>query len=57
MTEETLYRIEEMSTTGWEVLDEEHTQLTREQAKEKLGILIQSGHNPNYLRATVDVSQ
>ena len=54
MTEEKLYRIEEMSTTGWEVLDEEYTQLTREQAKEKLGLLIQSGHNPNYLRATID---
>ena len=57
MTKETLYRIEEMGTTGWEVLDEEYRQLTREQAKEKLGILIQSGYNPNYLRASVDVSQ
>jgi hypothetical protein len=54
MTKEKLYRIEELSTTGWEVLDEEYTQLTREQAKNKLDQLIADGYNPNRLRATID---
>ena len=51
---ETLYRIEELVTSGWVLVDSEHQQLTREQAKEKLGLLIESGFNPNHLRAIPD---
>lgn len=51
---ETLYRIEELATNGWTLVDSEHQDLTREQAKEKLGLLIENGCNPNHLRAIPD---
>ena len=51
---EKLYRIEELDTVGWELV-EDYKGLTREQAKEKLGLLIQDGYNPNRLRAVPDV--
>ena len=54
MTEERLYRIEELSTSGWELFDSDYCQLTREQAKNKLDQLIADGYNPNRLRATID---
>ena len=57
MTEEKLYRIEELNTSGWELFDVEYCQLTREQAKEMLNQLIADGYNPNRLRASVDVSE
>jgi len=50
--EETLYKIEEYCTTGWEVVE---GKLTRDQAKQKLNELISEGYNPNDLRATQDV--
>ena len=50
--EETLYRIEEFCTTGWEVVE---GKLTREQAKTKLNELLNEGYNPNDLRATPDI--
>lgn len=51
---EKLYRIEELGTAGWELV-EDYKGLTREQAKEKLDILLADGYNPNRLRATLDV--
>jgi len=50
--EETLYKIEEYCTTGWELVE---GKLNRDQAKQKLNELISEGYNPNDLRATPDV--
>tara|TARA_B100000902_G_scaffold337480_1_gene338408 strand:+ start:501 stop:674 length:174 start_codon:yes stop_codon:yes gene_type:complete len=49
---ERLYRIEELCTTGW-VLLEEHgcTNLTKDQAKARLNDALAEGLNPNRLRA------
>jgi len=51
---EKLYRIEELDTVGWELV-EDYKGLTREQAKEKLDLLIGEGYDPNRLRAVLDV--
>ncbi len=51
---EKLYRIEELTTTGWELVDDDTVQLTKEQASAKLNDLIAEGYNPNRLRAVVD---
>ena len=48
---ETLYRIEEICTTGWELVDEKYTNMTKEKTKEVLEQLIADGYNPNGLRA------
>jgi hypothetical protein len=45
---EPLYRIEELATTGWELIGEK---LTRSQASDRLQDLINEGYNPNRLRA------
>lgn len=51
----TTYRIEELATTGWELVGErpeDYSGLTREQTKEKLLWLIEhEGLNPGRLRA------
>lgn len=52
---ETFYRIEELTTTGWELVDDDTIQLTKEKATEKLNALINEGYNPNRLRAVADV--
>lgn len=51
---EKLYRIEELTTAGWQLVDTTDVKLTREQAKEKLDVYIADGYNPNRLRATLD---
>jgi len=51
---EKLYRIEELCTTGWELIDPEKVKLTREECKQQLDIYIESGYNPNALRAVID---
>jgi len=51
---EKLYRIEELMTGGWEVLDDRSVKLTREQAKARLDEAIAEGLNPNRLRAIPD---
>lgn len=51
---ETLYRIEELSTNGWNVVEVTDIKLTREQAKERLEFLMAEGYNPNRLRAVAD---
>ena len=52
---ETLYRIEELTTSGWNVVEVWDVKLTKEQAKQRLNDLIAEGYNPNRLRATADV--
>jgi hypothetical protein len=46
-----LYRIEELFTGGWELIDEDASNLTREQCNEKLKQYVEQGYNPNYIRA------
>jgi hypothetical protein len=48
---ERLYRIEELCTTGWELVDEKYVDMTKERTKEVLDQLIADGYNPNTLRA------
>lgn len=56
---ESLYKIELLTTAGWELFDDNHPtspsgevydKLTKEQCKEKYDGLVQSGENPNRLR-------
>jgi hypothetical protein len=49
-----LYRIEELFTDGWELIEEDAKQLTKEQCDQRLQNYIESGYNPNYLRAVRD---
>ena len=50
-----LYRIEELTTEGWTLVDNSTTQLTKEQCDEKLNWYVQTGNvNPNRLRAVPD---
>jgi hypothetical protein len=49
-----LYRIEELSTTGWELIEEDATQLTKEQCDERLSYYLSAGYPPNRLRAVYD---
>jgi len=51
---EQLYRIEELSTNGWELTESTDVQLSKEQAKQRLEFLISEGYNPNRLRAVPD---
>lgn len=47
---ESLYRIEELLTSGWSLVEPTDVSLTREQAQQRLEHLIESGYNPNTLR-------
>lgn len=49
-----LYKIEELSTTGWNLIESYQVKLTREQCKEQLEMYIRQGYNPNALRAVPD---
>jgi len=51
---EKLYRIEEFSTIGWELVDPTAVKLPRHIAEEKLKHLMEMGHNPGRLRVVVD---
>jgi hypothetical protein len=51
---EKLYRIEELNTSGWDLVEEDARKLTKEQASQKLNEYIQQGLNPNRLRAVPD---
>jgi len=55
MTMEKLYRVEELATNGWHIIESTDVKLTKEQAKERLDSLIAEGYNPNRLRATLDI--
>ena len=48
-----LYKIEEEATNGWS-LYENCRHLTKEQAQEKLSILMNNGINPSHLRVVRD---
>jgi|9_EtaG_2_1085328.scaffolds.fasta_scaffold55286_4 hypothetical protein len=51
---EKLYRIEELMTMGWSLLDDKSKGLTKEQAKARLDAALAEGLNPNRLRAIPD---
>ena len=52
MTENKTYRIEELSTSGWTLVDEQFQGMDRETTKAKLEWLIEYDEkNPNRLRA------
>jgi len=50
-----LYRIEELYTNGWELIEESAKKLTKEECSQRLQSYIAEGYNPNYLRAVPDV--
>ena len=50
-----LYRIEELCTDGWSLLDDKCIKLTKDQAKARLNSALAEGLNPNRLRAIPDV--
>jgi len=49
-----LYRIEELMTTGWELIEEDAKQLTKEQCNLRLQDYLSAGYPPNRLRAVYD---
>ena len=54
-TMDKLYRIEELTTEGWTLVDNSTTQLTKEQCDAKLQWYVDTGNvNPNRLRAVLD---
>jgi len=55
--EETLYKIQEMATTGWEDIiedDNSNRKLTKEQCNAKLQTYLGIGIAPDRLRAVID---
>lgn len=51
---EILYRIEELATTGWSLIEPEYTQLTKKQCIVILNRLMSEGYSPERLRAVRD---
>ena len=51
---ELLYRIEEFTTTGWELIDQTEVQLTKDVCSRHIQSYIDEGMNPNLLRAVID---
>jgi hypothetical protein len=51
---ENLYRIEELCTTGWELISEDEIQLTKEMCNQRLQHYLNEGMSPDRLRAVVD---
>lgn len=49
-----LYRIEELFTNGWELVEEDAKQLTKEQCDALLEHYVSIGINPKNLRAVYD---
>ena len=54
---EKLYRIEELTTEGWTLIDVVARNLTKEKANVLLDQYINAGVNPNRLRAVRDVKE
>ena len=48
------YRIETLYTDGWQLIEEEAKNLTREQCDLMLNNYLSLGYNPKYLRAVRD---
>ena len=55
MEDQELYRIEEYTTTGWELADAEYVKLEKPNCQFILNHLIERGSNPNKLRVRRDV--
>ena len=51
---EVLYRIEEFNTTGWELIDENEIQLTKEVCSQHVQRYINQGISPDRLIVVVD---
>lgn len=51
-----LYRIEELYTNDWQLIDVSAKGLTKEECMKRLELYIAEGYNPNYLRAVPDVA-
>ena len=51
MRMDSLYRIEELFTDGWALIEEDAQQLTKEQCDQLLDYYVASGINPKHLRA------
>ena len=51
---EALYRIEEFTTTGWELIDENEVQLTKQICTERLHHYMNLGMSPDRVRIVVD---
>lgn len=49
-----LYRIEELYTNGWELIDESATKLTKDECDQRLQHYLIQGYNPNCLRAVLE---
>ena len=54
---EKLYRIEELTTEGWTLLDDKAVKLTKSQCDVMLGEFMESGVNASRMRAVPDVGQ
>jgi hypothetical protein len=50
-----IYRIEELCTDEWQLIDQSAQQLTKEQCNHMLRYYLDNGMNPNHLRAVPDV--
>ena len=50
-----LYRIEELTTEGWTLIENKASKLTKEKCNELLTHYVNGGQNPNRLRAVADV--
>jgi hypothetical protein len=51
---ELLYRIEEFTTTGWELIDGKEVRLTKDVCAERLKYYMDEGISPDRLRVVVD---
>lgn len=49
-----LYQIQELTTTGWTLIEEESKGLTKEQCDLMLNHYLSLGYPPNRLRAVLD---
>ena len=54
---EKLWRIEELTTEGWTLLDDKAVKLTKERCDVMLNEFMASGVNANRMRAVTDVGQ
>ena len=54
---EKLWRIEELTTEGWTLLDDKAVKLTKDQCDVKLNEFMASGVNASRMRAVPDVGQ
>ena len=55
MEDQELYHIEELTTTGWELVNTEYIKLTKLNCQTILNTLIEKGENPNTLRVRREI--